>query len=112
MEMTVPARQKRQHPRDFGVARDLAQSDAVHVGKGHHNGHAAIDQTQEIELFELSAEGTTADVFDGAHPLIRVHHLVTDFEGHTENPSTLNHRCLVVTELQLARTSDNKRNTC
>ena len=93
MEVAASARQERQHARDFGVASDLAQSDGTHVGKGHHHGHAAVDQTQEIEFFELGAEGTTADVLDGADSLVGVHHLVTDFEGHTENPSTLNHRC-------------------
>src|SRR5579872_5595941 len=111
MEMATSTRQERQHARDLRVARDFAQPDGVYVGKRHHHGHAAVDQTQKIEFLELSAKRPAADVLDGAYPLVRVHHLITDFEGHTESLH-LYHRCLVATELQLKRSSDHKRNIC
>src|SRR5579864_5136745 len=102
METAVAARKKCQHAHNLGIARDLSQPNSANIRKRHHHGHAAVDQAQQIELFELGAKGPAADVLDGTYPLIGVHHPVTDFEGHTEKPS-LNHRCLVVIELQLTR---------
>src|SRR5580698_3982882 len=46
------------------VADDAANADAAHVVAGHHDLEAAGFDVEKIELFDGSADGPAADLFD------------------------------------------------
>jgi hypothetical protein len=70
----------------LAVPGDGSQPHNFHVGEWHHHRHAGVQEAEQIELLELSTKGTGADVLDGGHPLVGVHHLLTDLEGHSKDP--------------------------
>jgi hypothetical protein len=53
------------------------------VRKGHHNGHAGWEQAKKIKPLLLRAEGTTANVLNGAYAMVWINHFLADLETHS-----------------------------
>src|SRR5262249_18533180 len=84
------------HARDLTVARHLAQAQILNMRERDHYRQAVVGEPQEVEPLEVSRKSTAADVLNRRDPVVGVHDLFTNVEGHAKIHSRAVRRCLLV----------------
>ena len=90
--------------RDLPGFGDPAKTNVGCVGKRDQHRYAVVTESEQIKPLEDGPKGPGADVLDRPNPLVGIHDLITDLEGHTGSPT--NHRESVAPQKLLNAISD------